>query len=125
MSADIVFVRMTGKYACTDHSYGIKLVVRFTDSASIPQSDNKPCSTNFNTHKKSSKMFAKLAFIASIAILAVATPTPNAQSTCSTGAVQCCSSSGSASDPAISTVLAGYADVDYFSVVKTADSWFT
>lgn len=70
-------------------------------------------------------MFAKLAFIASIAILAVATPTPNAQSTCSTGAVQCCSSSGSSSDPAIATILAGYADVDYFSVVKAADSWFT
>lgn len=66
-------------------------------------------------------MFAKLAFITSIAILAVATPTPNAQSTCSTGAEQCCDSSGSASDPAISTVLAGYVDVDYIPIVKTAD----
>ncbi|KAH9940186.1 fungal hydrophobin [Epithele typhae] len=48
-----------------------------------------------------------------VSILAAATPTPGGSggtipaSSCSTGPVQCCQTSGSASDPAISTVLAG------------------
>ena len=45
-------------------------------------------------------MFSKLAFVASLAVLAVATPTPIPQSgQCNTGPVQCCESTSTASDP--------------------------
>lgn len=50
--------------------------------------------------------FKKLAFVASLVTLAVATPTPNAaDESCSTGSLQCCSSVESASDPVVSTLL--------------------
>lgn len=53
-------------------------------------------------------MFSKLAFIASIAMLATATPTPNEPaSSCSTGALQCCDSSGTADSAAVAPILAG------------------
>ena len=54
-------------------------------------------------------MFSKLAIFSSLAILAVATPTPGGGSSggqCNTGPIQCCNSSGKASDPAIATLLA-------------------
>lgn len=51
-------------------------------------------------------MFAKLFTVASLAILAAATPTPNAPaSSCSTGPVQCCETATKASDPAAAGVL--------------------
>ncbi|TFK51392.1 fungal hydrophobin [Heliocybe sulcata] len=55
--------------------------------------------------------FTKLAAIAAVATLAVATPTPGGQpaepaGNCNTGPVQCCNSVQSASDPVVST-LAG------------------
>ena len=50
-------------------------------------------------------MFSKLAFIASLAVLAVATPTPQSSGQCNTGPVQCCQSTSSASDPATATLL--------------------
>ena len=51
-------------------------------------------------------MFSKLAFVASLAVLAVATPTPIPQSgQCNTGPVQCCQSTSPASDPATATLL--------------------
>lgn len=51
-------------------------------------------------------MFAKLFTVASLAILAAATPTPNASAgTCSTGAVQCCQQTTTATDPAAAAVL--------------------
>lgn len=58
-------------------------------------------------HTRSSIMqFKKLAFVASLVTLAVATPTPNAaDESCSTGSLQCCSSVESASDPVVSTLL--------------------
>ena len=55
-------------------------------------------------------MFSKLsaALLASLAVLAVATPAPQeSPSDCSTGDLQCCDQTGSATDPGIATVLAG------------------
>ena len=55
-------------------------------------------------------MFAKLFTIASLAILAVATPTPgggSAGNSCTTGPVQCCESIQKASDPAATKILGG------------------
>ena len=54
-------------------------------------------------------MFAKLFTIASLAILAAATPTPGGGSgsgSCSTGPIQCCNTVEKASDPAAAGVLA-------------------
>ncbi|OJT05431.1 Fruiting body protein SC3 [Trametes pubescens] len=53
-------------------------------------------------------MFAKLFTVASLAILAAATPTPGGEpvSSCSTGPVQCCNSVQSASSPAAAGILA-------------------
>ncbi|KAL1940958.1 hypothetical protein VTO73DRAFT_7594 [Trametes versicolor] len=53
-------------------------------------------------------MFAKLFTIASLAILAAATPTPGGEpaSSCSTGDLQCCDSVEKASDPAAAGILA-------------------
>ncbi|EJD00400.1 hydrophobin-251 [Fomitiporia mediterranea MF3/22] len=51
-------------------------------------------------------MFAKLVTIASLAILAVATPTPVPQGgSCNTGAIQCCNSVQSADSPAVAGLL--------------------
>ncbi|KAI0738363.1 fungal hydrophobin-domain-containing protein [Daedaleopsis nitida] len=56
-------------------------------------------------------MFSKLFTITALAILAVATPTPGGggepPASCSTAPIQCCQSTGKASDPAISGVLGG------------------
>ena len=55
-------------------------------------------------------MFSKLFTIASLIILAVATPTPGGGSgskSCSTGPLQCCKSIQKASDPAVAKLLAG------------------
>ncbi|RPD53859.1 hydrophobin [Lentinus tigrinus ALCF2SS1-6] len=55
-------------------------------------------------------MLSKLFAIASLAILAVATPTPGGGSgsagSCSTGPIQCCESVEKASDPAAAGILA-------------------
>ena len=54
-------------------------------------------------------MFSKLFAFSSLAILAVATPTPNdspAGGSCSTGALQCCESTAKASDPTAAGILA-------------------
>ena len=53
-------------------------------------------------------MFSKLAVIlASVAVLAVATPMPNEPaSSCSTGALQCCNTVEKASDPSAAAILA-------------------
>ncbi|EPQ54193.1 hydrophobin [Gloeophyllum trabeum ATCC 11539] len=53
-------------------------------------------------------MFSKfsIAVTGVLAILAAATPTPNElASQCPTGELQCCNSVGSATDPAIATIL--------------------
>ncbi|KAI0708789.1 hydrophobin [Cerioporus squamosus] len=54
-------------------------------------------------------MFSKLFTIASLAILAVATPTPGGGSgssgSCSTEPIQCCDSTAKASDPAAAGIL--------------------
>lgn len=51
-------------------------------------------------------MFSKLALFATLAILAVATPTPNEPaSSCTTGPIQCCETTGKASDPSIASEL--------------------
>lgn len=52
-------------------------------------------------------MFNKLAAISSLAVLAVATPAPNAvpASSCDTGALQCCDSTSSTVTPAISKLF--------------------
>ena len=63
----------------------------------------------FESSSSTFAMFAKLFTIASLAILAVATPTPgdgSAGNSCTTGPVQCCESIQKASDPAASKVLA-------------------
>lgn len=60
-------------------------------------------------------MFAKLAILVSaLSILAVATPYPGGGgggggggSSCTTGSLQCCDTTGTASDPAVASVLAG------------------
>ena len=49
-------------------------------------------------------MFSKLFTIATVAILAVATPAM--AQTCSTGPIQCCQSVTSAKDPAAAAILA-------------------
>ncbi|EJD00379.1 fungal hydrophobin [Fomitiporia mediterranea MF3/22] len=53
-------------------------------------------------------MFSKFAALASLALLAVATPTPGGEpaSQCSTGPVQCCNTVTTAGDPAAAGVLA-------------------
>ena len=53
-------------------------------------------------------MFSKLSAVATFAILAVATATPNSApaSSCSTGPIQCCNTVEKASDPAASKILA-------------------
>ncbi|KAL1940955.1 hypothetical protein VTO73DRAFT_7591 [Trametes versicolor] len=53
-------------------------------------------------------MFAKLFTVASLAILAAATPTPGGEpaSSCSTGPVQCCQSTGTADSTAVAPILA-------------------
>ncbi|KAH8109099.1 hydrophobin-251 [Phellopilus nigrolimitatus] len=52
-------------------------------------------------------MFSKLAFVASLAVLAVATPAPTSPppSQCDTGPIQCCSSVQSAGSPSIASLL--------------------
>ncbi|RPD53864.1 hydrophobin [Lentinus tigrinus ALCF2SS1-7] len=50
-------------------------------------------------------MFSKLFTIASLAILAVATPAPAPDATCSTGPIQCCDTVTKASDPAAANIL--------------------
>ena len=52
-------------------------------------------------------MFSKLAIISSLAILAVATPTPNdtPPQTCTTGPIQCCQSTTTAGAPAAAAIL--------------------
>ncbi|KAI0738361.1 fungal hydrophobin [Daedaleopsis nitida] len=54
-------------------------------------------------------MFSKLFTISTLAILAVATPTPGGggepPSSCSTGPIQCCDSTANASDPAAAGLL--------------------
>lgn len=55
-------------------------------------------------------MFSKLSilFLASVAVLAVATPAPaESPSACSTGDLQCCEQTGSATDPGFASVLTG------------------
>ena len=59
-------------------------------------------------------MFAKLTIaLSALTILAAATPTPGGSggtepaSSCSTAPVQCCQTTGTASDPGIATVLKG------------------
>ena len=59
-------------------------------------------------------MYAKLAFaLSALTILAAATPTPGGSggtepaSSCTTGPIQCCESTGTATDPAVSKVLTG------------------
>ena len=54
-------------------------------------------------------MFSKLAFgLSTLTILAAATPTPGGEpaSSCTTGALQCCSTVGSSTDPTIANELA-------------------
>ena len=52
-------------------------------------------------------MFTKLFALSTLAILAVATPTPGGTpaDTCSTGAIQCCESVETASDPTAASIL--------------------
>ena len=51
-------------------------------------------------------MFSKLFAISTLAILAVATPTPGeSPSACTTGPIQCCDSTEKASDPAAAGIL--------------------
>ena len=51
-------------------------------------------------------MFASTSLVALSAILAAATALPQSgSSTCSTGAIQCCNSVQSATDPGIATIL--------------------
>ena len=51
-------------------------------------------------------MFSKLFTITSLAILAVATPTPGgSEPSCSTGPIECCESVTKASDPAAAGIL--------------------
>ena len=50
-------------------------------------------------------MFSKLALISSLAVLAVATPTPGGEQSCSTGPIQCCNSVQPAGAPAAATAL--------------------
>ena len=53
-------------------------------------------------------MLSKLFAFSTLAILAVATPTPGeSPASCSTGAIQCCDSVEKASDPAAAGILAG------------------
>ncbi|KAH8119784.1 hydrophobin-251 [Phellopilus nigrolimitatus] len=49
--------------------------------------------------------FQKLAAVASLAILAVATPTPQTTSSCNTGSLECCNSVQSASSPQAASLL--------------------
>lgn len=49
-------------------------------------------------------MFAKVFAVASLALLAVATPTPGG-ATCSTGSVQCCNTVEKSSSPDAATLL--------------------
>ena len=53
-------------------------------------------------------MFSKLAIISSLAILAVATPTPNdtPASSCTTGPIQCCQTTTTAGAPAAAAIIA-------------------
>ncbi|KAI0704772.1 fungal hydrophobin [Earliella scabrosa] len=54
-------------------------------------------------------MFSKLFAFSTLAILAVATPTPNdspAAGSCSTGALQCCDDTAKADDPTAAAILA-------------------
>ncbi|KAI0708783.1 hydrophobin [Cerioporus squamosus] len=50
-------------------------------------------------------MFSTLLSVASLAILAVATPAPAPDASCSTGTIQCCQSTAKASDPAAAGIL--------------------
>ena len=50
-------------------------------------------------------MFSKLAVAASLAILAVATPTPQSAGQCNTGPVQCCNSVQSAGSDPVASIL--------------------
>ncbi|KAI0694100.1 hypothetical protein C8T65DRAFT_667283 [Cerioporus squamosus] len=50
-------------------------------------------------------MFSALLSVASLAILAVATPAPAPDASCSTGPIQCCQSTAKASDPAAAGIL--------------------
>ncbi|EIW52193.1 hydrophobin [Trametes versicolor FP-101664 SS1] len=52
-------------------------------------------------------MFAKLFTLFALAILAVATPAPAADASCSTGALQCCQSVEPAGSEAVAPILAG------------------
>ena len=55
-------------------------------------------------------MFAKLAIISTLAVLAVATPVPDdGAGQCNVGSLQCCDSVQNASDPAASNILSGLA----------------
>ncbi len=51
-------------------------------------------------------MFAKLFTLSALAILAVATPAPAADASCSTGAIQCCDSVEKADSAAVTPILA-------------------
>jgi hypothetical protein len=51
-------------------------------------------------------MFSKAIVVSSLALLAVATPTPQEVNQCNTGSIHCCNSVQSASDPVIG-LLAG------------------
>ncbi|KAI0750517.1 fungal hydrophobin-domain-containing protein [Fomes fomentarius] len=50
-------------------------------------------------------MFSTLFALSTLAILAAATPTARQASSCTTGAVQCCQSTTTASDPAAASLL--------------------
>ena len=50
-------------------------------------------------------MFAKLTIVSSLALLAVATPTPQTSSQCNTGPIQCCNSVQSASSSSVAPLL--------------------
>lgn len=50
-------------------------------------------------------MFAKVFAVASLALLAVATPTPGGPASCSTGDLQCCNTVESASSPGAAELL--------------------
>ncbi|KAL1940954.1 hypothetical protein VTO73DRAFT_7590 [Trametes versicolor] len=52
-------------------------------------------------------MFAQLFTLSALAILAVATPAPAADASCSTGAIQCCDSVQKADSAAVAPILAG------------------
>lgn len=68
--------------------------------------DKKSSVGQHSSFSTSLAMFSKFAVLASLALLAVATPMPNEPaSSCSTGDLQCCDTTGSASDPAIATEL--------------------